>query len=299
MIRVDQAINPAVARADSWNPGSADGRRVRREEDDDGPAERRRRHTRTARLAGQQDDRGHDGRPNHRRGGPREDRVGHDRGEGHDRPRAPAGAAAQEPRDERCHDRDVPARDRDDVADAGGGERGRQIAVHAVTQPDQDPLGQAGLRLGQGSRERLAGRPPEAFDGARGGPVVADPFERPRVERGRDADPAQVGPVAPIVRRQRLHRPAGRYPVARRDLGVARQGRGDVQPARFQPEGGDLVAVTRRPDPEHHGGPRSVPGRDRRFARRAPGHGQPGEDQGRAEHQGGGSPASPPGTGLA
>ena len=80
-----------------------------------------------------------------------------DRDDRDDRATTTPEAAGHRP-DRRRDDRDVPAGDGDDVADARRRERRGQVAIDPVAQADQDPGGQPCLRLRQdtGQRERRA-----------------------------------------------------------------------------------------------------------------------------------------------
>ena len=206
--------------------------RIRQQEQDDGPAERDDGRARAARLAGDQGDRGHDGRPNDGRRGACGDRVGDDRDQGGDGPAAAAESTSEERGHHRRHDRDVPARDRDDVAHPGGRERGREVAVDPVAEADEDPGGEAGLGLGQRPGQGVARGPPQALDRARRGPVAAESLERPCPQRRGDADPAQVRAVAAVVGRESLEAPADDDAIVRRDLGIAGQRGGDAKAGR-------------------------------------------------------------------
>ena len=62
-------------------------------------------------------------------------------------------------RDGRRHDRDVPARDGDDVTHPGRGERRREVAVDPVAQADQDAGREAGLGFRQDPGSWSASRP--------------------------------------------------------------------------------------------------------------------------------------------
>ena len=145
---VAQARSPAVASARELEPGVADERRVDEQQERGGPAERGCGATRSAALAGEQDDAGHRAGPHDGRRGPGERDVGDDRDDGDDRAPAPPEAAGERGH-RRGDDRDVPAGDRDDVADARGREVCGDVPIDPVAQADEDAGGQAGLGFGQ------------------------------------------------------------------------------------------------------------------------------------------------------
>ena len=192
---VAQAMSPAVASVDSWKPASHHERRLREQQQERRPAERRGCPPAPPGLAGQQDDAGHRPGAQDRRRGPGEHDVRDDRDGGHDRPSTtpePPGHGPDGGRD----DGDVPARDGDDVADAGRRERRRDVAVDAVAQADEDPGGQPGLGFGQDAGEQLAGIAAPALElRARVGRAGrATSIER-RVERAPRAESLEIPPV--------------------------------------------------------------------------------------------------------
>ena len=160
---VAQATSPAVASVESWNPASltsAGSARSNRKAAQPSAAAARplrpdsRASSTTPAIAPG---------PQHGRRGAREHDVRDDGDGGDDRPTPTTEPPGHRP-DGGRDDRDVPPGDRDHVTDAGGRERGRDLAIHPVAQPDQDPRGQSGLGLGQDARQRLAGVPPPAFE---------------------------------------------------------------------------------------------------------------------------------------
>ena len=76
--------------------------------------------------------------------------------------------------------------DRHDVADAGGRERGREVAIDPVAKADEDARGETGLGLGEDAGQRLAG-------------AAAQTLEPPtEVVRGR-RDLERPGPKVPTA----------------------------------------------------------------------------------------------------
>ena len=141
--------------------------------DRDGPGQADHDPRPAAALDGRQGHAGHERGPHDRRRRAGEERVGDDRADRDDRPAGAADEAAQQGRHGRGHDGDVPARDGDDVADAGRREGRGQVPIHAVAQADQDRRGQAALRLGQDPLERVAGGLAQRLEPARERVVVA------------------------------------------------------------------------------------------------------------------------------
>jgi hypothetical protein len=180
-------------------PGVRDGSRGGHDDDHDGPRERSGSGARAARLARQQGDAGHHGRTQHRRRGAGEDRVQRDRADRRDRPPPPC-PRSQECRDEPGDEGDVPAGDGDDVREASGGEVRRQVAIHSLPQPDQDAGGQAGSRLGERPRQRIAGVRPDALDEPVRVVYGRQRPDRARGQRRRDSGPRKVGAVC-VIRR--------------------------------------------------------------------------------------------------
>ena len=89
-------------------------------------------------------------------------------------------------------DRDVPAGDRDHVADAGGRERGGEVAVDAVAKPDQDARRQARLGLWKDKGESLCGATSHLFQPAPGAIGRGFQFEGSRRERPDRSDALEV-----------------------------------------------------------------------------------------------------------
>ncbi len=210
-----------------------------------------------AALAGEEHDGGHHGGADHGRGGAggndvRDDR--HEHAERDDAPRSPA----QDGPDEAADDRDVPARDRDDVADAGRREVGGERAVDAFPQPDEDARGQPCLGLGQRPSQGVASRVPERLERRR---WRADDAERPCLERPGGTRPPEVLAVRVVVGRRT--EPARRpRRTRRRHCRPGRERRRDrrrpTSRVRHEAQPRDLVPVPRRPDRLDHRRPRPV-----------------------------------------
>ena len=176
------------------------------------------------------------------------------------RPSRPATAA-----DRGRDDGDVPAGDRDDVADAGRRERRRDVAIDAVAQADQDPGGQSGLGLGQdarsGPRRRRAGAPRASVPGSSPGRLDVSSVSRRRAcptrRSARGTSPyGRVGPRPDAARRPTTTSPGSIVRVAR---GASRPAEAGVDPASSVPERRDLLALARRPDRLDDHRPRSAP----------------------------------------
>ena len=151
-------------------PGIGHEARIRQQQDDDGPPERGGRVPGTARLAREQDDAGHRARAQHRRRGAGERDVRGDRDDCDDRP-TPTTEPAGDGRDRRRDDGDVPARDRHDVAHAGGRERGGDVAVDTVSKTDEDAGRQAGFGFRERHRQGVRGGAAQVFQALAGAPV--------------------------------------------------------------------------------------------------------------------------------
>ena len=237
---------PGRGRDRQAEPRVADHRGLRQEHQRRGEAERRRRASLPARLPRDQDDRGHRGGPDHRRRRSRGDDVRDDR-RSHDQRDDPPWPPAEGGRHEPADDRDVPARDRDHVARARGGEVGGELAVHPLPQPHQDPGRQAGLGLREGEPERVAGRVPRHLE--RDHRRRLEQAEPPRLETAGRAGPPEVLAIAVVFRRR---------PERARDLddrpapddGIRGEGRrdGDRPWLDQQRDPRDLAAVPRRSD---------------------------------------------------
>ena len=140
----------------------------------------------------------------------------------------------EQPGDDGGDDRDVPARDRHDVADAGRRERRREVPIDPIAQPDQDAGGQPSLGLGQRPGQRLSRRASQALDRAGRGAVGPEPLERARSDGCCHADPPEVRAVPAVISRERLEPAAHRHPVAGGDVGVAWECRADAQAGRIR-----------------------------------------------------------------
>ena len=174
-------------------PGVADERRVRDEQERRRPAERRRGPCppgRSPARAGRRP--AISAGPDDRRRGAREGDVGDDREHRHDRPPPPPEPAGHR-RDRGRDDRDVPAGDRDDVADAGRREGGREVPIDPVAQPDR-------------------GCPPRAPPRAPAGPGRARRPRRGAAPRGAAPDRrARVGRRGSATSASRPPRSGARY----------------------------------------------------------------------------------------
>jgi hypothetical protein len=193
--------------------------RIDGEEGRDRPAERRRGGAGPAHLSGQERDAGHRRGPHDRRGRPHEDHVGADRHGGQQRPPSTVEAAGDRGQGRR-DDRDVPARDRDDMARTGGGEVGREGPVDPVAQADEDPGCETGLRLRNGPRYRFGGGPAQVFEGSPRPGLWRQRRRGLGEDRAGDPDPSEVLAVRTLGRGSY---PAGDGdPVARPDDRVPR-----------------------------------------------------------------------------
>ena len=153
---VAHATSPAVASVDSWNPASltsagsaSSSRNAARPSAAACPAA-------SAGLPGEEDHPGHRTGTEHGWRGPGEHDVRDDRDGGDDRSSSTPEPTGHRP-DRGRHDRDVPARDRDDVTDAGGREVGRDLPVDAIAQADEDARGEPRLGFGEDAGQQLAG----------------------------------------------------------------------------------------------------------------------------------------------
>ena len=141
----------------------------------------------------------------HRRGpqrptadAPAKSDVGDDR-DGGDHGSSPTPEPAGEGGDRRRDDRDVPARDRDDVADAGRREGCREVAVDPVAQADEDPCRQAGLRLRKDARQRASPAPRRIDSSAVAGSTGRSrSTSAPRVEGSPRSGPGEVVAVRTV-----------------------------------------------------------------------------------------------------
>ncbi len=202
VIGADQAMRPAVAAAESWSPtstalaGLATTSRATAQP------------SAAAAVPGRPDSRarsatpGHRGGPHHRRRRARQHRVDGDRD--HDRARSSApGAARQDGPDQPGDEGDVPARDRDHVREAGRRERRREIAVDPVAEPDEDPGGQSGRRLGECAGERIARGSPGPLQQPGRVAGVRHELQGARAQRAGDPGAPQEVPVAALWWRRR------------------------------------------------------------------------------------------------
>ena len=254
---------------DSRKPGVGDHRRVGEQQQRRRQPERRRCATRPAALPGKEGDAGHDRRPHHRRRGARRDDVGDHRREDAGRDEPPR-SAAQHGRDQAGDDGDVPARDRDHVADPGRGEVGGEGAIHALSQSDQDPRREPGLGLRERTAQRVAARVAQRLEADRRG---LRERQRPGLERAGRAGSPEVLAVRVVVGRRpqpAVDRRRGRPPLI---AGIGGQRRRDrhLDPVHVEAQPRDLCAVPRRPDGIDDRRPRAAIGREwrRRGGRRS------------------------------
>ena len=229
-------------------PRVLDHRWVDEQQECRGHAEGRRCAPGSSALAGRERDAGHDGGPDDGRRSSGGHDVRDDRpedAERHHSPRSPAQDGGNEP----GNDRDVPAGDRDDVADAGRSEVGGEGAIDALAQPDQDPGGQSRLGLGEGEPERVPARVAERLEAERSGLLER---ERPAVERAGRARASQVVAVWVVVRR-RTEASCNLDDITRRDRRECRERRrdGDLAVVGVQAQPRDLLPVPRRSDRLH------------------------------------------------
>ena len=256
---VAQAMRPAVARLDSWKPASAMSRGSARRSNVTAQPSAAEALPAAAGLARKEDDARHRAGAQDRRGRPGGHDVRRDRERRDDRS-PPSREAASDGRDARRDDRDVPARDRHDVADPGRGEGTRDGPIDPVAEADEDPGGQPGLGLGQDPCQGVARVAPPALQACRGiGRSVAQ-LQRPGIERAPRPDAFEVAAVGTV--RARSGVPVDDDPVAGLDAGVAGQRRGDPECGRAVDLGAQrrgLPALPRRPDALDHHRPR--PGR--------------------------------------
>jgi hypothetical protein len=216
--------DPGGGEGRQLEPRVEDERRLDDQENGRGPAERGRRPTRPSGLAGEEHDAGHRRGPHDRRRGAGEQHVADDRDDENRGSSSPADAA-RKGGDRRRDDRDVPARDRHDMARADGREVRRQIAIDPVAQPDHDPGGEARLRLRDRGGEGIAGPTPEPLERrARPGHRRLH-RQRSRANRRRHVGPPEIVAIRPVWRR--FERAVDRHDQAGLDLRIAGERRGD------------------------------------------------------------------------
>jgi hypothetical protein len=237
-------------------PGVVDPGRVDEQQCRARPAERGNGAARPADLPSQQHDAGHGGRAHHRWRRAHERDVEHDAGRGEESSAPPPQGAGQRA-ERRGDDRDVPARDRDDMTRAGGREGRGEVAIDEVAQPDQHPGREACLGFRQRPLQALRGSPAPAFeqpvDGVRGG----QHRQRARPQRAGRTDVAEV--VAVLAFRRRPDPAIELHAVAGHDGRVPGQRRGHQHAAwRVEPDRRRSGPVTWRPDGLDHPDPRPV-----------------------------------------
>ena len=158
---------------------------------------------------------------------PGERDVDDDRDDGHDRS-APSAETAGHRRDRGGDDRDVPAGDGDDVADAGRRERRGEVAIDQVAQADEDAGRQSGFRLRAGHGSSASAAPRRSASRRRAGSSGAGcDREGPRRQRPDRTDPQQVVAVRRIG--PRPDRAVDDDPVAGIDDRIAGQRRRDPE----------------------------------------------------------------------
>jgi len=204
--------------------GVADPGRVEEQQRRHRPAQGRGRRPGTAELAREQRDTRHDAGADHGRRGPDERDVDDDRQGGENgsaAPPKPACDGAEGGRD----DRDVPARDRDDVARPGGREVRRQLPIDTVPQPDQHAGRQAGLGLGHRPRQALGRDPAHVLERRAQGVLGGQDREALGAKRADRADPGEIGAV--VIGRRRADPTAELDVVTRNHRREPGQGRRD------------------------------------------------------------------------
>ena len=221
-------------------PGSGD------HDPGDRPAEGDRGSARAPALARTEDDRRHDCRPKDRRRGAGERGVHGDRGERGHRPAA-ARPATEDRGDHGRDDRDVPAGNGDDVADACRDEGRREVAIDAVSQSDEDSGCQPCLRFRKCGGECRVARPADRLERRPGVAAVTDDREAVGPQRGVDAAPLEVSAV--LVVRARVEAAVDGHAEPRSHDRIAGQGRRDEEWWRGPDlDRSDLLSVARRPD---------------------------------------------------
>ena len=191
-------------------PRVVDEGRVDEKEHRTRPAKRCGRRARPAQLPREERDARHGASADHRWRRPHEHDVRHD-GDRRQHGPPPTSEAAGDCAECRGNDRDIPARDGHDMTRAGGGERGSEIAVDAITEPDQNASREPGLGLRDRPVEARRGRPSKALE--RSGNRA---FHREDIERilpGGCRSPRS----APDMRRSHRLKAAGSCPEARPD----------------------------------------------------------------------------------
>jgi hypothetical protein len=155
------------------------------------PAERRGGPAGPTRFAGQEHDPGHRACPEHRRRRSGEHDVARDRDRGDDGATSPTKAPGDRG-DGRGHDRDVPARDRHDMAHAGRRERRGHVPVHPIAQPDQDPCRETCLGFGQDARQDGPGFAAQPFQAGCRVSRTMDELQRPGVDGPPRSEPLEI-----------------------------------------------------------------------------------------------------------
>ena len=260
-------------------PGVAHERRLREEQQECRETERRGGPAASAGLPGEEDHPGHRPGTEHRWRGPGEHDVRDDRDGGDDRSSPTPEPTGHRP-DGGRHDRDVPARDRDDVTDAGGREVGRDLPVDAIAQADEDPRGESRLGFGEDAGQQLAGIAAPTLQQRAGIDGPLQHLHRPGVEGAPRVESLEVSTIGAVRSRPRTSRHGD--PVARFDRWIARQRRGDPESARAAghgPDRGHLMTLARGPDGLDDHRPRPAVGRRTRQGRSGRSHARPQRDR--------------------
>ena len=106
------------------------------------------------------------------------------------------------------------------MADARGRERGRDATINAIAQADQDPGGEAGLRLGEHAGQELAGVAPQGLEACgRVGRALAE-LEAVGVERAPRPEPFEIPAIRAIG--SLAQAAAHHHPIARLHCRVSR-----------------------------------------------------------------------------
>lgn len=188
----------------------------------------------------------HRSRPNHRWRWPDEGHVDDDARRRQQRP-PPSPDAAGERTERRRDDRDVPARDGDDVARAGGRERGGEVAIDQVAQADEHAGGEARFRLRHGPLQAVGRGTPPALERPPEGVRRRQELDRIRTEGARGADLVQV--VAVLALGRRPDASAELHAIAGHDRRIPRQrGRNEHVWGILESNGGGPGSLARRPD---------------------------------------------------
>ena len=152
--------------------------------------------------------------------------------------------------------------------------------VDAIAQADEDPRGESRLGFGEHAGQQLAGIAAPALQQRAGIDGPLQHLHRPGVEGAPRAESLEVSTIRAVRSRPRTSRHGD--PVARFDRWIARQRRGDPEPARAAghgPDRGDLMALARGSDglDDHRPGPAAL--RRTRQGRSGRSHARPQRDR--------------------